>query len=833
VPHPRQARVSLIAAPLPLADLLLASLLTAGLLLAGLLAAPAVAQDAATATDDAAARDDAATQDDAATRQFDFANGLYLRGKAFYGQAAEQYRIFLRDYPADERCDEALFRLGECYRKDGKLADALKTFDEHARRFGAGKNADRAALRRGQVLDALGKHADAIAAFRTIMQGSAAPEFKQAAQYRVAKALLDAGQADEAIKLYTAIADTDGDRFRPYAIYQLGVAHLERGAPDEAVKRFNQLAGLSAEFAPEALFRVGEIEFKRDRYAEAAAAYRQVADKHAESTYAGAAAYGLVQSLARAKQYKEAIAAYDKYKALVPKPVQPQTAYLVANAHYELGRYDVAFKFYEQTARDAPKTELALKAEFKMAWCRYFLKQFDTLAKTGTAFLNEHPRFPDADKVHYLVAEAFLQLQRPQDALLHYETIVKDYADSPVAVEAEYKLGWCLFQKGEYDPARTRFLGFADKRRDDRRAAEAVARAAECSIKLVKMQDAVADYQRLLSDYPQDALAEGALFQLGLAYLSLDDQDNAVATFLDFVKRYPESRYAPDARYWIGSQKQKAGEQDEAIAYLKKAVETGTEPRFIERAKYKLATIYHENKEFDTAADIWLDMLKKNEKADVPDSTHLWTAGYLLGQQRFADAKLLYEAFFKKFSGAAVAKESCEEAHFGLGECLRHEKKWEPALGQYNKAIAFKGPLKLRAELYAAECLLKLGKEDEAVALLTELVKTEEPTIESSALYWLGTVDISRAKKEKDAAKAAELFDAANKRFLRVVILYGNADERPECMFRAAECHEALGNPDEAAKQFRELIEEYPESPFTKEARKRLDESKENTTPGG
>ena len=781
----------------------------------------------------AAAQDAAAARDDAATRQFDFANGLYLRGKAFYDQAAEQYRIFLRDYPADKRCDEALFRLGECYRKEGKLAEALRTFDEHARRFGTGKNADRAALRRGQVLDELGKHAEAIAAFRKIMQSNAAPEFKQAAQYRLAKALLDGGQADEAVKLYTAIADTDGDRFRPYAVYQLGVAHLERGATDEAVKRFRQLAGLSADFAPEALFRIGEIEFKRDRYAEAAAAYRQVADKHAKSTYAGAAAYGLVQSLARAKQHKEAIAAYEKFKALVPTPVRPQTGYLVANAHYELAQYDAAFKLYEQTARAAPKTELAVKAEFKMAWCRYFLKQFDSLAKTGTAFLNEHPRFPDADKVHYLVAEAFLQLKRPQDALLHYETIVKDYADSPVAVEAEYKLGWCLFQKKAYEEARTRFLGFADKRRDDRRAAEAVARAAECSIKLVKMQDAVADYQRLLHDYPEGPLAEGALFQLGLAYLSLDDQDKAVATFLDFVKRYPESRYAPDARYWIGSQKQKAGEQDEAITYLAKAVETGTEPRFIERANYKLATIYHEKKEFDTAAAIWLDMLTKNEKADVPDTTHLWTAGYLLEQERFGDAKLLYEAFFKKFARTAVAKESYEEAHFGLGECLRHEKKWEPALGHYNKAIAFKGPLELRAELDAAECLFKLGKDDESVALLTELVKAEQPAIESRALYWLGTVYLSQASKEKDTAKATGLFDAAKLKFLRVVILYGNADERPECMLRAAECLVALGKPDEADKQYRQLIEEYPDSPFTKEARKRLDESKENTTPAG
>ena len=171
------------------------------LLAATLLAAPALAQDAPAA-------------DDTATRQFDFANGLYVRGEAFYGQAAEQYRIFLRDYPDDKRCDEALFRLGECYRKSGKLKEALKTFEEHARRFASGANAGRNALRTGQVLGELGKHDEAIATLKKIMEGTAAPEFRMAARYRLARALLDGGRADEAMKVFGVIADTDGDRFR-------------------------------------------------------------------------------------------------------------------------------------------------------------------------------------------------------------------------------------------------------------------------------------------------------------------------------------------------------------------------------------------------------------------------------------------------------------------------------------------------------------------------------------------------------------------------------------------------------------------------------------------
>lgn len=764
----------------------------------------------------APAQENAATGgDDAATRQYDFANGLYVRGEAFCGQAAEQYRIFLRDYPDDERCDEALYRLGECTRNDGKLHEALKTFREHARRFPTSDNADRTALRTGQVLDELGKHAEAIAVFGRIAESGAAAEFKQAARYRLAKTLLDNNQTNEALEVFGAIADSENDRFRPYALYQLGVMHAERGEDDLAVKRLRELARLSVEFAPEALFRVGEIDFKRERYTEAAAAYRQVAAKHTQSDYAGAAAYGLVQSLVRAGRYEDAIAAYELVRDLVPEPVRPQTSYLVGNAHYELGRHDTAFKLYEAVARAAPNTELGVKAELKMAWCRYFLKDFDGLAAAATTFLNEHPRHPDADTVHYLAGEALLQLKRPQDALLHYETILNDFAGSAVLAEAEFKIGWCLFEQENYEAARAKFLAFADARPDDARAAEAIARAAECSVKLVKMHDAVSDYRRLLDGYSTSKLAEGALYQLGLAYVSLDEQDKAVATFLDFVERYPESVHASDAYYWIGSQKHKAGELDEAITYLERSIETATESGFVERASYKLAIIRHGRGEFDQAAAILLAMLRKNENADVPAKTYLWAAGYLLEHEQVGDATFLYKSFFEKLpEGPAY-----EEAHFGLGECLARQEQWDKALGHYRKAVAHGGSLTLLAKLHAGIALHKLGKDDEAVAQLMPLLKAEEPAIEAETLYWLGTVYFLQAHKTADAATAAALYDKAKSQFLRVVILYGNAERRPECMLRTAECHAALGQTDEADKQHRELIETYPDSPFAEQAR--------------
>ena len=43
--------------------------------------------------------------------QIDFANGLFSRG--FYEEAADEYRVYLKEFPAGKERQTALYRLGE------------------------------------------------------------------------------------------------------------------------------------------------------------------------------------------------------------------------------------------------------------------------------------------------------------------------------------------------------------------------------------------------------------------------------------------------------------------------------------------------------------------------------------------------------------------------------------------------------------------------------------------------------------------------------------------------------------------------------------------------
>jgi len=62
--------------------------------------------------------------------------------------------------------------------------------------------------------------------------------------------------------------------------------------------------------------------------------------------------------------------------------------------------------------------------------------------------------------------------------------------------------------------------------------------------------------------------------------------------------------------------------------------------------------------------------------------------------------------------------------------------------------------------------------------------------------------------------------------YIKIEILYTNSEFRPESMLRVAETFEISGEPAEAVKQYKKVVEAYPDNPFAEEAKKRLNEIK-------
>lgn len=82
------------------------------------------------------------------------------------------------------------------------------------------------------------------------------------------------------------------------------------------------------------------------------------------------------------------------------------------------------------------------------------------------------------------------------------------------------------------------------------------------------------------------------------------------------------------------------------------------------------------------------------------------------------------------------------------------------------------------------------------------------------------------AKHNLEVAKfylKRKAYKAVTDRLLEIIYTYPKFSRLDEVLFMLADSFIKLDNPDEAAKFYEQLVKEFPESPFAKESKKKLD----------
>lgn len=84
---------------------------------------------------------------------------------------------------------------------------------------------------------------------------------------------------------------------------------------------------------------------------------------------------------------------------------------------------------------------------------------------------------------------------------------------------------------------------------------------------------ALAYYERVLSDYPESAVAYLALFRVGLGRLASGNYSKAAEVFTEFLRKYPQGELSQKARYWLAISCLCRGDRISAIGELKEVVQ--------------------------------------------------------------------------------------------------------------------------------------------------------------------------------------------------------------------------------------------------------------------
>jgi tetratricopeptide (TPR) repeat protein len=191
--------------------------------------------------------------------------------------------------------------------------------------------------------------------------------------------------------------------------------------------------------------------------------------------------------------------------------------------------------------------------------------------------------------------------------------------------------------------------------------------------------------------------------------------DEAVAQYQRVVERYPEHSQAVQALTQLATALQQQGRLSEALGALQKlAAKLDASPDKPDLKAYTLLQVAKVRKDladFDGALQAFNEVRQKHPKTDWSGEAQSGIGSVLQAQRRWPEARKAYEVLVKELPGGFLAA----EAQTAIGECYEAEQNPQAALRAY-KLVVDKYPsavwdtAKARMEALKRELESKSGK---------------------------------------------------------------------------------------------------------------------------
>ncbi|MBI2093685.1 MAG: outer membrane protein assembly factor BamD [Candidatus Omnitrophica bacterium] len=172
----------------------------------------------------------------------------------------------------------------------------------------------------------------------------------------------------------------------------------------------------------------------------------------------------------------------------------------------------------------------------------------------------------DSPQEQLVFAVAFFDRKDYEKARGEFKKLLRAYKDSPEAAEAQYYMGRCEEESGDYYKAFLEYRKTVQTYPSTKRFEEILEREYQIgnyflggkkrklfgTAAILPARDkAVEIFQAIVDDGPFSEYGELAQYKLGLTHLALQDYELAVGAFEQVVSRYPESPLVDDARFQI------------------------------------------------------------------------------------------------------------------------------------------------------------------------------------------------------------------------------------------------------------------------------------------
>jgi TolA-binding protein len=597
------------------------------------------------------------------------------------------------------------------------------------------------------------------------------------------KQYLESGAAFTALK-----PSVKGTKLQQQTHFLLGECLRKQNKFPEAIQEFGVAAGLEGDDAPEALFRMGILQFNLKDFKAAAKHFddfrvkfkdqvmpEQFQDariflgraqvelkqfKLAEKVFAdlaaepeAAAKVFLEQGrmLQSQKKYAEAVKVLAGVLNKFPNdPLRPELLFDFANNHLGLKNFADAGQAFDDLRKAEPKfKEMAVLLHLN-AVCKHNTKDFANSLKLCGEFLAAHAQHPRKADVTFLQCENQFFLNAHPQAIAGFKAFSAANGKHPKVKLASMRVGQSEYELKQWAKVLAVLEPLMKAKVKGQEFDQLEFLVAESYYRQENWAKAVPMCLLFAETKPSSTNADTALLMAGLASEKLKKPAEAIAAFQKLDAKYPRSVQLPPARVQLGILYYEGKKYPQAKVALQKVAALKEHP-LRPKAEYFLAFVELKQGNAALAAKQFGALADSFSKHELAANSRLQQGLMLFNAEKFAESQQVLQKFIADFQKHELA----DQATFHLGFARMKQEQWQPALEHFAQVPA-KSEWRDDALYRSAWCEKGAGKPAAAMAHYEDLLKA----FPGSLLANNATLELAglnfEAKKLDDVIKSLE-----------------------------------------------------------------------------
>ncbi|MDB6116558.1 MAG: Tetratricopeptide repeat-containing protein [Verrucomicrobiaceae bacterium] len=736
-----------------------------------------------------------------------------------YAIASQSFGKYLQSYPQGKQVPWALFRLGECYRFEGKTEEFQRCYREVVDRYPKSEAAPNAAYWLGVSSYNGGDFKAAASYFALCESKTEVPAVKLAAAFYKSEAysgLKDRKKQLEALKPVLAVKK--GNDFLEKALLSSATILQSDGKNKEALPVLMELleTSIDPKVKADAALKAAIIQSEMKKPELAAGMYDQVLkNKEAAPEQQGAALVGLISELSAKGSWDEITDLYNQNVMLKPPAeLRPRMFMQVGNAHRAKKSYARAIDLYDMILRFSPDHELAFEAAYWRVYCFYMLED-RRLGQYASEFLksygSSHKDREFINKARLLVADYHFNRQEYKPAAEQYGQIQVNSLAAPLRPSTWFHKGWSEAEAGKHSDAVASLSEFINGSPQDAGIPKALAKRGLSYKEGHENDKALADFQRIIKDYPNDESVELAYYLSAVVHGDQGKTKSMIEDFEMLVKLFPTSPAKGEACYRAGVGYIDLKDTVKALPLLRKAVEA--DKKSYGKVGSEKIQLCLWNKQDAEALAQEVDAYRSTYRdITLPPSM----LGFL-GLTFFKHEDFTRSARYLSLAATPDVPENTDPRIWNfLAQSLLETKKYDDSVKAVDNFLRTSpDPLsKALGEVTRSKALLGAGKPDESIAAADEgLHIVKDGGVQGQLLIVQGDALIAQGDKletEGNHDGAAEKWKAAAAKFVVPSQVLADPRVTPEALDKAAKALDRLSD-KRGADQMRALLKkDYP-----------------------